>query len=227
VFLGHFGVGFGAKAAAPETSLGTLFLAAQFVDLLWPTFLLLGVEHARVAPGATVVTPLDFTDYPWSHSLVGGIGWGLLFAALYALVRRYRTGAVVAGLAVVSHWVLDLVVHRPDLPILFSGPKVGLGLWNSLPGTLGVELAIFGGGLAIYVSRTRPRDRTGSIALWLLVGFLAAVYLANLFGPPPPDIRAVAIAGQAQWLLIAWGYWIDRHRFNDFNDGSAASSGRT
>ena len=212
MFIGHFGVGFGAKAAAPKTSLGTLFLAAQFVDLLWPTFLLLGVEHARVDPGATVVTPLDFTDYPWSHSLVAGIGWGLLFAAVYALVRRYRAGAVVAGLAVVSHWVLDLVVHRPDLPILFSGPKVGLGLWNSLPGTLVVELAMFGGGLAIYLSRTRPRDRTGSIALWLLVGFLAAVYLANLLGPPPPDIRSVAIAGQAQWLLIAWGYWIDRHR---------------
>jgi uncharacterized membrane protein YhaH (DUF805 family) len=222
VFLGHFGVGFGAKAAAPKTSLGTLFLAAQFVDLLWPTFLLLGVEHARIDPGATVVTPLDFTDYPWSHSLIAGIGWGLLFAAVYFLVRRYRAGAIVAGAAVLSHWLLDLVVHRPDLPLLFSGPKVGLGLWNSLPATLLVELAIFLGGLAVYVRTTRPRDRTGTIALWLLVGFLAAVYLANVFGPPPPDIRAVAIAGQAQWLLIAWGYWIDRHRLPEVTVTSQA-----
>jgi len=213
MFIGHFGVGFGAKAAAPRTSLGTLFLAAQFVDLLWPTTLLLGLEHVAVVPGITLVTPLDFTDYPITHSLLAVVVWAALFAGVYFLAKRYRIGAVVCGLAVISHWVLDLLVHRPDLPLAPGGStRLGLGLWNSVPATLALEIGIFSLGLFFYLRSTRAVDRTGSVALWLLVGFLGLVYAGNVFGPPPPSATAIAWAGQSQWLLVAWAYWIDRHR---------------
>ena len=213
MFLGHFGVGFGAKAAAPKTSLGTLFLAAQFVDLLWPTLLLVGLEKVVIAPGITSVTPLDFTDYPISHSLLLSLVWASLFGAIYLFLRRYSKGAWICGAAVLSHWLLDLLTHRPDLPLApGSDARFGLGLWNSLPATLVVELGIFTVGLWLYLRTTRALDRFGSIALWSLVGFLLVVYFSNLFGPPPPNVTALAWVGQAQWLLVIWAFWIDRHR---------------
>ena len=213
MFLGHFGVGFGAKAAAPKTSLGTLFLAAQFIDLLLPTLVLVGLESVAIAPGITRVTPLDFTHYPISHSLLAVLIWGVGFGAVYYLLRRYPRGAWVCGLAVVSHWLLDLVVHRPDLPLAPGlAVLVGLGLWNSLPITLIVELGIFVIGVGLYVRTTAAIDRVGSIALWSLVGFLLLVYFGSVFGEPPPNAAAFAWVGQAQWLLVVWGYWIDRHR---------------
>jgi hypothetical protein len=213
MFLGHFGVGFGAKAVAPKASLGSLFLAAQFIDLLWPTFLLLGMERVRIEPGITRVTPLDFAHYPISHSLLAVIGWGALFAAVYWFLRHYPRGAVVLALAVISHWLLDFVVHRPDLP-LYPGnaPLLGLGLWSSLAATFAVEFLVFLLGLWLYVRATAARDAVGRWALWALVAFLVAVYFGNLFGDPPPSVTALAWVGQAQWLLIAWGYWVDRHR---------------
>jgi len=213
MFVGHFGVGFGAKAAAPRASLGTLVLAAQFVDLLWPTLLLLGLERVEVRPGITRVTPLDFVSYPISHGLLAAAAWGLLFAGVYRLARTYAAGAVTLFVAVVSHWLLDLLTHRPDLPLWpGSDAKVGLGLWNSLAGTLAVELALFAAGVFLYVRTTKPLDRTGSIALCGLVAFLLLVYAANLFGSAPPGAEAIAWVGQAQWLLVAWAYWVDRHR---------------
>ena len=213
MFVGHFGVGFAGKAAAPRASLGTLFLAAQFIDLLWPTLLLAGLERVEIRPGITRVTPLDFVSYPISHGLLAVVAWGLLFAAVYQVARRYAAGAVTMFAAVVSHWLLDLLTHRPDLPLWpGSDARVGLGLWNSLPATLAVELAIFGGGLALYLRKTRAVDRTGSLALWGLVAFLLVLYAGNLFGSAPPGVEAIAWAGHAQWLLVAWAYWIDRHR---------------
>jgi len=213
MFIGHFGVGFGAKAAAPGASLGTMFLASQFIDILWPTLLLLNVERVNIVPGITKVTPLDFIYYPISHSLLAVLGWALLFAAVYHFLRRYPRGTVVLGSAVVSHWVLDAIVHRPDLP-LYPGSQylIGFGLWSSLLGTVVVELLIFGIGVGLYLRTTGPADSTGVWALRVLVVFLLVIYLGNLFGPPPPDVTAIAWTGQAQWLLILWGYWIDRHR---------------
>jgi hypothetical protein len=216
MFIGHFGVGLGAKALAPRASLGTLFLAAQFLDLLWPTLLLLGAERVEIRPGITQVTPLDFASYPISHSLALVLCWGLLFGAVYWLLRRYPAGAVVAGVAVVSHWVLDVLVHRPDLPLApGAGVRVGLGLWSSLPATVAVEGAIFGAGLALYARATRPHDRAGRYGLWGLAASLVAIYAVNLGGPPPPSTTAIAWMGQAQWLLVALAYWIDRHRRSD------------
>ena len=213
MFVGHFGVGFGAKTVAPYLSLGSLFLASQFVDLLWPTLLLFGMEHVRIEPGITRVVPLNFVDYPISHGLLAVIGWAALSTIVYFLVRRYRRGAVVVGLLVVSHWLLDLVVHRPDLP-LYAGStqRFGLGLWSSVGATIAVELSILAVGVWLYVRSTVASDAAGRWALWGLVGFLVVVYLVNLFGAPPPNVTTLAWVGQAQWLLIAWGYWVDRHR---------------
>jgi hypothetical protein len=213
MFLGHFGAGFAGKAAAPRVSLGTLFLAAQLLDLLWPTLLLVGLERVEIAPGATRVTPLDFVSYPISHSLLAVVLWGLALGGVVWLARRSLRGAAVVGALVMSHWLLDFVVHRPDLPLVpGGGARLGLGLWHSLPATLVVELAVLGVGLALYLRRTRARDRAGSLGLWGLVAFLLAIYAANLLGPPPPSVAAIAWAGHAQWLLVAWAYWLDRHR---------------
>jgi len=212
MFIGHFALGFAAKKTAPAVSLGMLFLAAQFVDLLWPTLLLLGVERVAIVPGITVVTPLDFQHYPVTHSLVAGAFWASALGMAYALIGRNLRGGAVFGALVLSHWFLDLVTHRPDLPIVPYGLKVGLGLWNSLPGTLIVEFILFALGVWLYSRATVAKNRTGSWALWTLVAFLAVTYLGNLFGPPPSSVTAIAWAGHAMWLLVLWGWWIDRNR---------------
>jgi hypothetical protein len=213
MFIGHFGVAFAAKRAAPRVSLGSAFLAAQFLDLLWPTFLLLGLESVRIAPGATAVTPLIFEYYPISHSLLTVIGWAIAVGAAYALWRRNTRGAVVLALLVVSHWMLDAIVHVPDLPLAPGGSTlVGLGLWQSKAATLAVEIPIFIAGVWLYLKSTRPRDKIGSYALVGLLAFLAVIYAGNLAGAPPPNVTAIAWVGQAQWLLVAWAYWVDAHR---------------
>jgi hypothetical protein len=214
MFLGHLGAALAAKRIAPETSLGTTFLAAQLVDLAWPTLVLLGVETVKIAPGITVVTPLDFERYPYTHSLVAALLWSAGFALVYSLVRRdRRKNAWILGALVFSHWILDWISHRPDLPLTLTGEaRVGLGLWNSLAATLVVELAIFGGGVWLYARSTAPKDRVGTWSFVVLIAFLLAIYAGNLFGPPPPSAAAIAWTGQAIWLLVAWGYWIDRHR---------------
>lgn len=212
MFIGHFGVGFGAKAAAPRVSLGTLLLAAQFLDLLWPIFVLLGIESVRIDPGNTAFTPLDFVSYPLTHSLLAAVGWGVLLGCAYALHRRWLRGAVVVAAAVVSHWVLDWVSHRPDLPLIPGGTKVGLGLWNSVAATVAVESLIFVAGIALYLRATRARDNVGLWALWSLVATLVIAYVRNMVGPPPPSANAVGWVTLSMWLFVPWGYWIDRHR---------------
>ena len=188
-------------------------LAASFVDVLWPLFLLFGFEHVRIDPGNTVVTPLDFYDYPISHSLVAGLGWAVVFASVYYSVARYRWGTLAVGLLVISHWVLDFITHRPDLPLLpVGGPKVGLGLWNHLQGTLAVEIAIFLAGIFIYTRATQPRDGVGRWGFLAFVAMLFGIYLLNIFGPPPPSVKAIALSGPVSLLLFAWPYWVDRHR---------------
>jgi hypothetical protein len=213
MFIGHFGLGFAAKRLAPRVSLGTTFLAAQFIDLLWPTLLLLGLESVRIAPGATAVTPLVFERYPISHSLLAVLGWGIVVGGVFWAIRRNLRDAVLVAALVVSHWLLDAVVHAPDLPITPGGAaRVGFGLWNSFAATLVVEVALFAIGVSLYARSTRARDTVGRWAFISLVGFLLVVHAANLLGPPPQEVRLIAIAGHAQWLLVLWGYWVDRHR---------------
>ncbi len=213
MFIGHYGVALAAKKLAPRTSLGILFLAAQFVDMLWPVFLLAGVEHVRIDPGNTAFTPLDFYDYPISHSLLTGIGWAIGGALIYWAARRYRKGAWVVGGLVFSHWVLDAVTHRPDLPLAPGNDiYVGLGLWNFVSASMSVEAAIFGLGLVLYLCSTTPRDRIGRFGLASLAGLLGVLWLANAFGPPPPNVTAVAVSALALWLFVPWANWVDRHR---------------
>ncbi|HVR95599.1 MAG TPA: hypothetical protein VMW27_03225 [Thermoanaerobaculia bacterium] len=214
MFIGHFAVAFGAKRATPAVSLGTLFLACQLADLIWPILALAGIERFEVEPGITVVTPLNFIHYPYSHSLLGLVLWGAALGLVYKLLRRSLwTAPMILAAVVVSHWVLDYATHRPDMPVTFTSPqRLGLGLWNSRPGTLIVELLLFGIGIALYLRATAPKDRTGTLALSALITFLLVVYLANLFGPPPPSAEAVAWSAMAMWLIVAWGYWVDRHR---------------
>lgn len=211
MFIGHFGVAFAAKRAAPKVSLGTTFLAAQWLDLMWPTFLLLGWEKVRIVPGATAVTPLVFESYPISHSLVAVVLWGLVLGALHFLARRDARSAAIVGVLVVSHWVLDAIVHVPDLPVTpEGGALVGLGLWQSKAVTLAVEVPIFAAGVWLYAKGAWPQlDKIGRGALVVLVAFLALIHVGNLFGDPPPSVAAIAWVGQAQWLLVAWAYWVD------------------
>ena len=163
MFIGHFGVALAAKKIAPRTSLGTLILAAQFLDFLWPAFLLLGIEHVRIVPGISVVSPLEFTDYPISHSLLMALVWAVLFGGTYYMLRGYARGAWVVAAAVLSHWVLDFIVHRPDLQLLPGVRlRVGLGLWNSFFASVAVETLFFGVGLWIYLSCTRGRDQVAN-----------------------------------------------------------------
>lgn len=212
MFLGHYAVALAAKKVAPRTSLGTLFISVQLVDLLWPLMLLVGLEHVKIDPGNTAVTPLDFSDYPITHSLIAAIVWSAVCGGIYFAVRRYKTGALILGLGVLSHWILDFITHRPDLPLGFGHTYLGLGLWNSLPGTLVVEVGLFVGGSILYLRSTRAKDRIGTYSLWVLLALLVAIYFANVFGPPPPDASTIAVAGNAMWLFVLWAYWIDRHR---------------
>lgn len=220
MFIGHFGAGFAAKRLSPRPSLGTLFMAAQFIDLLWPLFLLLGIERVEIDPGNTAFTPLNFIHYPLTHSFAGVLFWALLFGGAYFALRRDARSSLLLGGLVLSHWLLDLVVHRPDLP-LFPGSDlmVGLGLWNNVAATLLVEGLVFAGGAWLYIVSTKARNRTGSWALWSLIAFLVVVYVMNVFGPAPTDTHAIGYAGLSMWLLVAWGYWVDRTRVRSGGEG--------
>jgi len=188
-------------------------VAVQFADLLWPIFLLLGWEQVRIVPRVTAVTPLDFVSYPISHSLLADIGWASLFAGLYLIVKRYPRGAFVIWACVMSHWILDVISHRPDMPLYPRGRTfIGLGLWNSLPATLLIEGAMFVAGVAIYLSSTRAKDKTGVLSFWALIIVFVILYLGTLLGPPPPSLKALKIMALGGWLFVPWFYWIDRHR---------------
>jgi membrane-bound metal-dependent hydrolase YbcI (DUF457 family) len=213
VFIGHFGAAFAAKRAAPGASLGWLFAACQLPDLLWPLLVFAGTERFRIDPGNTALTPIAFDHYPWSHSLVMGVVWGAAIGAAYVLWRRDTGGGLIIFALVVSHWVLDWITHRPDMPIApGSDVKVGLGLWNSIPATVAVELLIFAVGVTLYMRATRARDRIGSIGLWTLVVLLLVISIANIASPPPPSVTAVAVTALGMWVFVGLAAWVDRHR---------------
>lgn len=212
MFIGHIALGLAAKRVAPRTSLGTLVVASQLVDLAWPAMVLAGLERVRIEPGNTAFTPLDFESYPWTHSLLTGAIWAIAFGAVYRWRTGYSRGAAVVAALVLSHWLLDFVTHRPDLPLAPGGVRVGLGLWNSVPGTLAVEGALFAAGVAVYAVTTRARNRRGSIGFWALVAFLVLAYAGNVLGPPPPSATAIGVVGLAMWLFLPWAVWIDRSR---------------
>lgn len=213
MFLGHLAVGLAGKRFAPRASLATLLFAPMFLDLLWPIFLLLGWEKVRIDPGNTAFTALDFESYPWSHSLHMTLFWAGLVGFVFRTVTRDTRGAVWIGLAVASHWVMDWVTHRPDLPLWPGGPRAGLGLWNSVAATVIVEIALFIMGLWLYMRVTRPRGGRGRLSLWSLVAVSLLIYASNLRPlPAGTNGRAIALMALLGWLIIPWAWWIDSTR---------------
>lgn len=217
MFLGHFGAAFALKRLEPKLSLGTLFLAVQLPDVLWGAFLLLGWEQVRIDPGYTAVTPLQFTDYPISHSLLGMTAWAAVMAAAYYSwptrdTSRHWQAAALVGLAVLSHFLLDLVVHLPDLPLTGGSPtRLGLGLWNHRVPTLLFELGMLAAGVAVYVALRSTRHPARAARLGGLVAVLVGLYLASFFGPPPPSVTAIAVVDLAGLVLLAaFAGWTDR-----------------
>lgn len=217
MFLGHYGVALALKRAEPKLSLGTLFVGVQLLDLLWGVFLLLGWEQARIVPGYTPVTPLEFLQYPISHSLVGAICWSLVAAGLYYswptrdTTRHWQASAVV-GAAVFSHYPLDVLTHVPDLPLAGSDSlKLGLGLWNYPVATMLAELVFLGLGLAIYIAYRSRRYPLRPVRLGIVTLILVGTYLGSLYGPVPPDMLTIAITDIVFVLgIAALAAWADR-----------------
>jgi hypothetical protein len=213
MFVGHLAVALGAKTAEPRAPLAAYVAAAFGLDLLWPVFLLAGIETVRVHPGATAFTPLDFVSYPWSHSLLMSVAWGGLAAIVTSGISRNRRAALLIGLVVVSHWVLDWVTHVPDLPLWPRGPKMGLGLWNSTAATIAVEGLMLVAATVVYLRAMPARDRAGSWAFWLLIVTVTGIWISGPLSPPPPSVGAIIVVSLLLApILPAWAAWIDRHR---------------
>jgi membrane-bound metal-dependent hydrolase YbcI (DUF457 family) len=212
MFVGHLAVALGAKRVSPRTPLAALIAAAFGLDLMWPILLLAGIEHVRVDPGHTAFTPLAFDHYPWSHSLSMAFVWAVAVGRLSVVLLKRSAAGLVIGLAVVSHWLLDYVTHIADLPLWPGGPEVGLGLWNSIPGTLVVEGIFFSAAVFAYVRSTRPRQKAGTWSLWALIMLTVMIWVSGPWSPPPPNERAIAWVGLAMWLFPLWGTWIERTR---------------
>lgn len=210
MFVGHFAVGFGAKRFAPEVSAGTLVLAALLADVLFLVFLALGVEHVAIQPGITRTNALDLYDIALSHSLLMDVIWGALLASVYMVARsgrRGRTrGAWVLLIAVLSHWLLDWLSHRPDMPLAPGAHRMfGLGLYNSPLGMLLVEGGLWIAGLAIYARTTRARGWGGRLALWIGVALLSALWLLSFNGAPPPSLRVFIVVDLVMFPVLLGG----------------------
>jgi hypothetical protein len=212
MFVGHLALGLAAKRVTPRVSLAVLFSAAQLADILWPVFIAIGVEQVRIAPGITAFTPFDFISYPYSHSLIFLIGWGVAFGVLYRRITGDRAAMLVIAALVVSHWVLDFVTHRPDMPVYPGSSRLGLGLWNSIPATVIIELTMYAVGLWIYLRATEARDKIGRWSFMALAVFLVIAYVGTI-GLVPPSITGLFVSALASiLLLIVWSWWADRHR---------------
>ena len=212
MFVGHLALAFAAKRAAPRVSLGWLMAGVTALDLLWPLLLLAGVEEVAIKSGATAFTPLVFVSYPWSHSLVMACIWGLLLAAQARTMRISARGAWLLAALVVSHWLLDVVTHAPDMP-LWPGesPHLGLGLWNSIPGTFAVEGALWVAGISLYLRGRRPATWKGPVALWSLIVVSTVMWAAGPYAPPPPSERALAWFALIGWVIVPWAAFADRY----------------
>jgi LexA-binding, inner membrane-associated putative hydrolase len=214
MLVGHFAVGLLAKRAEPQISLGTAVLAAMLADFLWCLFMMAGVEQVQLRPGIGAANYWHPTNIAVSHSLLTDAIWGALFAGAFVFLRRRPRGAWFLFAAVLSHWLLDFVSHRPDMPLLPGVPRYfGLGLWTSIPLTLVVEGGIWLLALVLYARATRPARRTGTYAFWSVVILLTLAWYNNIAGPPPPNPQTAPIASLVFFsLVVAWGYWMNRLR---------------
>jgi hypothetical protein len=213
MFIGHFAVGFASKRLAPQSSLVPLLVAPLLADILWPIFLLLGWEHVRIVPGITRVSSLDLYDFTLSHSLIGLVVWASIFAAIYLGITRYATGAAVIWIGVVSHWFLDWIAHRPDMPLYPGSSKYGLGLWNSIAGTMIVEAAMLAGGVWLYLRTTTASNRIGRYAFGTYILMLFILFISDPFSGPPASVQSLIwTAIVFEPLSLIWAWWFDRHR---------------
>jgi hypothetical protein len=212
MFVGHLALALGTKHVEPRVPLGVAVAASYGLDLLWPVLLLIGAESVRVQVGDTAFTNLSFTSYPWSHSLLVVAGWSALTMILAQ--RAYGSARIgrYLGALVFSHWVLDVITHRPDLPLWPGGPVVGLALWNSIAATIVVEGSLLALGLWLYLRASAARDQIGRLALAALVAVTSLIWLSQPWSPPPPSAAAVAWGGLILWLLPIWAGWVDAHR---------------
>jgi membrane-bound metal-dependent hydrolase YbcI (DUF457 family) len=216
MFVGHYAVALTAKRAAPRASLGALAAAASALYRLGPLLVLAGWEWYTIATAASPFLAFHFDHYPWSHSLLAAFVWATFAAALYQWGTRYAPGTLTVWLLVVSHWVLDALVHRPDMPITPRSPAlVGLGIWSHPVATVAIELALLAVGVALYRGVTRPIRRSGTVGLWAFVAILLVSYAITIASPPAPGtnpavIAAGGLAGGALLIAIAW--WLDRGR---------------
>lgn len=214
MFVGHFAVAFAAKPAAPRASLATLIVAAGLADILWIVFFVTGLERVKIVPGLMPANSLDLVSVPFSHSLLMDGVWALLFAALYVILRRDARGAWVIAAAVLSHWGLDVVTHRPDMQLAPGlDARFGLGLWNSPVATLIVEGAMWLAAIAIYVRGTRPSGKAGRYAFWPMIVILTLLWLTSLRGDPPPSLQALAVVNTVFFaVVLTWAAWMNRAR---------------
>lgn len=217
MFVGHVALALATKRVAPTVSLGWFMAAVTALDLVWPIFVLAGIEHVRIVPGAMAFNPLVFDYYPWSHSLLMAIVWGAILAALSRFAGiSHRTGVIIWAL-VVSHWLLDFITHAPDMPFWPGSARVGLGLWNSIPGSLIIEGAIWIAGIAIYLRDRRATKWIGPLALWSLIIISTVMWASGPWTPPPPDARSLAWFALIGWLMIPWAVVADRYYATDLS----------
>jgi hypothetical protein len=213
MFIGHYALALGSKKISLTIKLGTAILAVQFLDLLWPVFTLMGWEKFSIEPGNTKITPLNFEFYPYTHSLLGSMVLALLFALVYFSLKKDFITSFVYALLVFSHWVLDFITHRPDLPLTYtSSEKVGLGLWNYPEAAIILESFFYITGVYLYLKYTKAKNKKGNILIWVMVLLLALFYIMNLLGPPPPSVELVSYSALLLWLFVFLGYWIDKNR---------------
>jgi hypothetical protein len=212
MFIGHYGPAFLAATSRKAPRLGTLFIAAQLVDLAFFSFMLIGVEHMRLVPGITAMNPMDLYDMPWTHSLVGALVWAAGFALLLWLWQKRASTALIGGAVVLSHWLLDLLVHRPDLTLAGAPPAYGFGLWNHPIIEMPLE-AMFGfGGLVLFATRTRPTGRAGRRPIIFLALAMIAFEDIDWFAPKPTAVTAAIPLGAlfAYVVMAALAWWVGR-----------------
>jgi hypothetical protein len=219
MLVGHVAVGLAGKRIVPQVSLGLLVLAGVWADLLWCGFLIAGIEHVEIARrGARLMDSTVISQIGYSHGLTADLLWAVLLAALCFATSRNWKGALLIGAAVVSHWVLDVASHNPDMPLVpRSGPVFGLGLWNSIPATLLVEGGFWAVCIALYLRATKARRRIGLYAFWGGAILWTLAWYNNIAGPAPgPDMRSAAIGSLIFFgLIVLWACWIERLRTPD------------
>lgn len=213
MFLGHYAPCFLAKRVEQAVPLWALFIAAQLLDVFWAIFVFVGIEKVRIVPGFTRTNALDLYYMPYTHSLPGALAWALVAAIGYLLVTRSRRGSVLIGLAVFSHWPLDVLVHRPDMALYDNAAKIGLGLWDHPVLTLAVEGGLLFGSLWLYMAVSRPVTTSARFAMPLFLFAMFGVQAAMAFGPPPPSDKAMAATALFAYAVLASVIaWLERAR---------------